>query len=388
MISIIIDFSKIILKSKLNLLNKKIKPFPKKLKHNIGLVLTIPNIIYSKLLNKKAGEDRVHFINSIIFVNSIIDYTYLQYETNLKICELYEPNTEVLSSILDSILHYLPNDFIISITIPIENKKLYKQLIYESFKNPFISNKSKLDLQFQNDMLILNKINNITSYDATNEVDFVIKKYKTKSNILRFKMTNITIKKLRYFSKIGNSINNDGTITQKETVGCFKIQKMNKNFIYLLEIDDGKTEIGSEEEVNIVNCHFSFHSHPVVLYDVYNFDFGWPSNSDYLVYLKSVEHHTIFHIVIANEGIYIISLSKEWSKSDDLSVSKKLEKFILNRFGFPKTKSHLTPQKYIKEVNSIKFEDKKIFNVEFKDWSKISESFSVFEPKLFLSSLL
>lgn len=376
MISIIIDFSKIILNSSLKLLEKKIKPYPKKLKHTIGLILTIPTQIHSKLLKQEAGQNRVDFMNSDYFVNSIINHTYFQYEPNLKICELYEPDFKILSSILDSILHHLPNDFIISIILSIENKPLYEQLIYESFKNPNIIKHSKLGISFKNHMLILEKINNLSSYDAKNEVDFVLKKYKTKpkTNKLKFKLNDKTIKKLKHFSNIGNSINENGTITQKEIAGCFKIQKMNKNFIYILELCDD-IKIGSEEEVDMVDCRFGFHSHPIVLYDLYNFEFGWPSNLDFLIFLKS---QTLFHMIITKEGVYILSLSKEWSKKK-FTVSNNLENFILQHYSFTKTNNKLSLKSYIKKINEIKYQNKKIFNLEFKVWNKIKDTFFIYE---------
>jgi len=379
MFSIVIDFSKIILHSKLTLLEKKIKPFPKNLNYKIGLILTIPNNTYDLLLKQKFGMPRINFINSPLFVNSIIDFTYIQYDPKRKICEIQKINSYTLSSILDSILYYIPNDFKILISITIENKKLINKCIYESFKNPHISNKSPLGIKYNTDMLFLNKINNIVTYDATNEVNFAFKNYKNKTNILQFKLNNETIKKLKYFSKLGNSINNDDTITQKEISGCFKIQNMDNNFIYNLELCDN-IKLGLEEEAEILNCKISFHSHPYSLYDIYKFKFGWPSNFDYMTYLHSIKN-TLFHIVVTNEGIYIISLSKEWSEKEDFTITNEIQNFILKNYKIKKTNNFLNVQEYIKKINKIKYKNTKIFNLQFQFWNQIENPFYIFQPK-------
>ena len=381
MFSIVIDFSKIVLNSKLTILGNKIKPFPKNLDHTIGLILTIPNELYDQLLKQDIGISRINFINSLSFVNLIIEYTYFQYDLNLKICELDRINYYTLSSVLESLISYIPNDVKISVAvqIPIQNKKLIYKLISENFKNPNISKKSRIGKEFKSSMLFLYKLNDVSTYDSTNEIAFKLMQYKTKSNILQFRFDNETIKRLKYFSKIGNSINGDKTITQKEISGCFKVQKMNNQFVYILQFFDEKIKLGSEEGAEIIRCRFSFHSHPFGLYDIYKFKFGWPSNFDYLAYLQSVQNCTLFHIVISNEGIYIISLSYEWSKNTDFTISDHLKSFILDKYKIRKTDSDLPLKKYINKVNQIKYKNKRIFNIEFRRWNHLKIPFNIFE---------
>ena len=383
MFSIVIDFSKIVIDSKLTLLGNKIKPFPINLKHTIGLILTIPNELYEQLLEQDIGINRITFINTPLFVDSIIDYTYFQYDSDMKICELHnlhKINCYAISSVLESLLYYIPNDVTISASIQIQNKKLISKLISENFKNPIISNKSSIGNQFEKSMLFLSKLNDIMSYDATNEVTFKLLQYKTKSNILQFRFENETIRRLKYFSKIGNSINNDKTITQKEITGCFNVQKMDNQLVYILQFCDESFKLGTEEGAEIISCRFSFHSHPFGLYDVYKFKLGWPSNFDYLAYLYSVQNHTLFHIVISNEGIYIISLSDEWSKNTDFRITDELNSFILDKYKIRKTDSDLTLKKYINKINGINYKNKRIFNMEFRSWNHLKIPFSVFEP--------
>jgi hypothetical protein len=231
-------------------------------------------------------------------------------------------------------------------------------------------------------MLFLSKLNDIMSYDATNEVTFKLLQYKTKSNILQFRFENETIRRLKYFSKIGNSINNDKTITQKEITGCFNVQKMDNQLVYILQFCDESFKLGTEEGAEIISCRFSFHSHPFGLYDVYKFKLGWPSNFDYLAYLYSVQNHTLFHIVISNEGIYIISLSDEWSKNTDFRITDELNSFILDKYKIKKTDSDLSLKKYINKINGINYKNKRIFNMEFRSWNHLKIPFSVFEPSL------
>ena len=381
MFSIIIDFTKIIKHSGLTLLESKIKPFPT-FNHTIGLILTIPSSIHDKLLEQPVGKNRIDFINSPLFVDSIIDFLYMQYEPSSKVCELQFTNPNTVSSILDSLLYYIPNDFKILTYTSIQNKQIIEKLIMYSFRNPYIANKSQLDYNLQNDMLFMCKINNIhNEYDATNDIAFTIARYKKGvDTVFQFKFDSLTVKKLKKLSRFGSSLNNDGTISQKEIVGCFnlkKIEKINDNFIHILQICDESFTFGTEEEVNNIKCRFSFHTHPFNLYDVYKFKLAWPSNADFIGYLSSVETGTLFHIVVGNEGIYIISLTEEWIKKGDFTVSKELKKFIIQNFKFKKTKADITLESYIRKVNDVRFQNKQIFNIEFRHWDELQNPFLI-----------
>lgn len=381
MFSIIIDFTKIVKHSGLTLLESKIKPFPS-FNHTIGLILTIPSSVHEKLLKQPVGKPRIDFINSPLFVNSIIDFLYMQYEPHTKVCELQFTIPDTISSVLDSLLYYIPNDFkILTYTQP-QNKKIINKLIINSFRNPYISNKSQLGQQFNSEMLLMSKINNIDEpYDATNDIEFTLSRHKQIYTAYQFKFDSFTIKKLKKLSRFGSSINNDGTISQKEIVGCFKLKKIEKindsDFIHIIQICDNSFTFGTEEEVNNIKCKFSFHTHPFTLYDIYKFKLAWPSNADYIGFLLSVETGTLFHIVIGNEGIYIISLSREWSRNTDFTVSDELKNFIIENFKFRKNKANITLKSYINKVNHIQFQNKKIFNLEFRNWNELKNPFSV-----------
>ena len=385
MFSIIIDFTKIIKHSGLTLLESKIKPFPT-FNHTIGLIVTIPSSIHDKLLEQPVGKNRINFINSTLFVDSIIDFLYMQYEPSSKVCELQFTNPNTVSSILDSLLYYIPNDFKILTYTSIQNKPIIEKLITNSFRNPYIANKSQLGYQFESDMLFMCKINNIhNEYDATNDIAFTIARYKNRvDKVFQFKFDSLTIKKLKKLSRFGSSLNSDGTISQKEIVGCFnlkKIEKIKENFIHILQLCDESFTFGTEEEVNNIKCRFSFHTHPFNLYDVYKFKLAWPSNGDFIGYLSSVETGTLFHIVVGNEGIYIISLSEDWIKNGDFKVSNELRKFIIQNFKFKKTHSDITVKSYIKKVNDVRFQNKQIFNIEFRNWDELQNPFSVWDIK-------
>ena len=380
MFSIIIDFTKIVKHSGLTLLESKIKPFPT-FNHTIGLILTIPSPIHEKLLEQPIGQTRIDFINSPFFVNSIIDFLYMQYEPRSKVCELQFTNPDTVSSVLDSLLYYIPNDFKILTYTSVQNKPIINKLIVNSFRNPYISNKSQLGQQFETDMLLMCKMNNIIkSYDATNDIDFTLIRHKNRvDSPYQFKFDSFTIKKLKKLSRFGSSLNNDGTISQKEIVGCFNLKKIDSDFVHILQLCDESFTFGTEEEVNSIKCRFSFHTHPFNLYDVYKFKLGYPSNVDYIGYLLTVETGTLFHIVIGNEGIYIISLSQEWSKKTDFTVSDELGDFIIQNFKFKKTKTDITLKSYINKVNQIQFQNKQIFNVEFRNWNELQNPFSVWD---------
>jgi len=133
-----------------------------------------------------------------------------------------------------------------------------------------------------------------------------------------------------------NTINGDGEITQKEVSGILQLEKRKENFI--LNIDESKRfNAHDEDTVRFVTGLINFHTHPISIYEKFDVDMLYPSPDDYISILTlllqpyyfenmtGMESPAIFSCVITKEGVYIVSLNKNYCTKSKI---KKLRESI------------------------------------------------------------
>jgi len=156
---------------------------------------------------------------------------------------------------------------------------------------------------------------------------------------------NFVKKDLVYLQKLvygGRTVNhNDDTITQKEVSGSLHLS-YNKNGFELGINKAKKFNAHDENKVRFVNGLITFHTHPEEVYLKYDVDLMYPSPSDYaslLTYMiqdYEFEDHNygsmplLFSCVVTKEGIYIISINKNYHTSKQML---KLRNAISDRKG-------------------------------------------------------
>jgi hypothetical protein len=360
--SLLVDFDNIIEPNNLPRLKHKIKPVPKCKNYNLGILITICDEHFQILSSIPIGQNRVNYLDNI--ASDIKHHTYIVYNKKQKICELHNADEKYLSTDLEGILEGLPNDVLIWISFPI-NKNI-NQYIKHNFKNAYISNISPLGYPYNNDYLCLSKLNNIKTYNATNEIKYVLKQYSKNNCSVKIKFTNDTIKYLKKLSKIGSTINKNGTISQKEIAGRFKNINTSKNHICTLEIDHNSIITGEEEGVHMVGGIYNFHTHPKQAYERNNVKLGWPSCQDYIGFLAASRvYNTIFHTVVSLEGLYFISHNKKTLNQN--KNKKDIKKFVMQNFNI-KYQNGKTVNWYLNKVNNLMFKNIHIFTVKYLSW--------------------
>ena len=381
MVSLLIDFNKIIKPNKLDLLESRISK-PPETKFMIGLVLVISEKQYDVLKSLPKGDKRVQYINSYEFVNSISDHSYIIYDEKRKICEIMEAERTLLLKVIENTLFNIPNDVTLCVRINLDSpsrNKLIKKYTDAGFKEPYISKTSPIGFNFQNFGLCLFRENNIVNNQAANDVKYVLDQLPNKKNSLcslKARLSNDAIKYLQQISKMGSTLNRSGIITQKEVAGRIVTGKITDDLTYYLEIDKSSIVYGEEEGVKIIGGLYNFHSHPAEAYDRNSVKFAWPSAQDYLGFMSSsIEYNTILHIVATLEGFYVISLHSEFPEKKEMN--KEMISFILKKYalGYKKSEGH-TPELYINYVNRIQYEGHPIFLVQYINWSN-SQSFFI-----------
>ena len=388
--AILIDYNNIIELNNLINIKQRIPPlsdiYTQNSSNYIGLILIIESLQIQNLENLPHGIDRVEYINSLSFVNSIKDYMYLIYDQKKSLCEIIDFKKEFAVEILESVLTSLPHDVIVLVNINLRDKnwiKLTKVYTDIGFNNPYISKGSLLGFSFNEYHLYLLKENNPhTTRNAFNDVLYVVDQFnnrKTQNCAIQIKLSKKTCNYFKQLAKSGATLNKNGSISQKETAGSLDIHSVDNNLVYSLDVNKNSIILGDEETVPIINSRYNFHSHPKEAYERHKVKMGWPSSQDFLGYLGSImQFRTILHIVVCIEGVYIISLGNFWVDKFD-QLDDKVISFIKKNYDDAYMSKKI--KEYIKKVNNIKYKDHPLFLIQYLDWDNIENTFSIFYPK-------
>jgi hypothetical protein len=367
MVTLLIDFNKIILDHDLSLIKEKINPFPNT-EHKIGVILIIPDKKLIKLKKLSKGKPRVNYINSIDFVNSIESFTYFIY--NNKICEILLKNYKMLNVILDCLYKNLPRNILLWISIKFDEKNKLNKVVKNNFKEPYISNKSLLDNNLVGYQICMSKKNNNKEkYNSKNEVKYVLNQFLLRDNCeMACKLDKNSVVFLKNICK---------TSKNNEISGSFKVNKINKDLVSIFGIDSKSIIKGKQDEVNVSESLYNFHSHPYNSYIKHDVKLAWPSSQDYVAFLTSnIEYNTLFHIITTLEGLYIISISKFSINK----VNKNMIPFIKNNYNFCYKKGD-TISWYLDKISDITYNNMPLFNVNYLSWKNSRNIFNIFYNK-------
>ena len=193
----------------------------------------------------------------------------------------------------------------------------------------------------------------------------------TKYCVIKCRLSAKTIKELR---KLCEEPEENGT--QKEKASNMSAIKMSTGNIYKIEINHDSMIKGDEIGVDIVPGLYNFHSHPRNAYKIYDVKLGWPSGQDYIGFLLAfVEDDTIFHIVASLEGVYIISIHKDWFSKK--KFTQEIGDFVNKNYTFS-YKEGDTISSYLAKINNIKYKGSdRIFILKFLPWEKADDIFTV-----------
>jgi hypothetical protein len=143
------------------------------------------------------------------------------------------------------------------------------------------------------------------------------------------------------------------TIEVSGSIVIDHIESEKNGFIHVVKLADSESyRFGGDENVKVKKDRYNFHTHPESAYIEHNVSNGWPSMADFRGYWN-FRGDTIFHSVIAREGVYIISLS-----------DGELKTFVDSTHDINKNDhNHLTPNEFANRINKLK-----VFKVDFIRW--------------------
>jgi hypothetical protein len=346
---------------------------PPKTNDGIGIVFLIPKKQYDFLNNTSNGDKKIAYISSDSFVKKVYGSYFVIYSEQKKICEIRGQidNPEHLNDVLRSLITYLPNDITVwTGVVPIKKSDIY---IKAGFDNPHISNKSLLKHRFHTTGVAFTKPNLSKKIDEStvrNKLQYASKKQGNVCNIhAKFTLTAVDYLK---------EINNPNKKNQKELAGSLIVSKVvNKGgkLVFELSPDPHSVVTGDNEEVDAVWSRYNFHTHPKKAYENHGVVRGWPSSQDYVGFL-GLNNHTIFHTVVTLEGIYVISLSPEWTgKMKDIDKTYVFKNYDINH------ESPITFNQYVNKINAKKYKGKQLFIVNYLPWRDACDSFPIYYAK-------
>ena len=355
-VELLVDYKKIIVDNNLDLLKTHVNM------ECSAVLFLIPSKIYQELNKQKLGNPRIHYINTQKFINSIQDMALFQVDKKKNTCLIIFDTPDMLYHVINVANVNLPPEVVLSIRILLDDVDTYlESILSNGFTNPYICN-GDLCMYRRN-------VGKIGLDDKTGEkrIRKVIDQYLENNHHCQISISfdTKTVEFLRDLCYGGHTMGKNGKISQREVAGSLRYDELTNKVI----LNDDSITIGKEDHVDLVNDFYNFHSHPEEAYVKYNTHIGFPSCQDFLGYLSSyINTGTILHAVSTLEGLYIISINKNWlGKKKELKTKEK-DKFIKSKYHILH-KTADTPQKYLDIVNNI---TDKIFDVHFLTWDEAS----------------
>ena len=387
--SLLIDYNSIISKydKYLNFFKNKIV-FPKivnndrrsalTFNYSFGICLIIPKIILETLDLEKNGISKIKYINSHFFLNKVSSMFYIIYDEKKKVGEIYGNifNSRNINLLISSLNNNFPSDTIFMSRIDKKNITIF---IEAGFHSSFICNKSPFIKTYKKNGLCVYR-NNIEPFQQNTksylELKNTVFNYKNKICKIRIKFNKETIDFLKNLCYTGMYIKNNKFV-QNEMAGSL-ILNINDQGYYDIVVKKEHIITGKEEEVYVVKSRYNFHTHPENAYIKNKVSDGHPSGQDYLGYLQAIKQYgTVFHCVVAIEGMYIISLKEYWCFQDRIySIPENTIEDIFNIEH--DSMSHIL---YMKTVNKLSYKKNPLFNVYFLEWDKYDTIFSIYSSK-------
>lgn len=342
--------------------------------HNLNFYNPKYILVYSKYEN----IDPRTIENYIIIIN------------NKNILELHIHKKLYLEKMLYLILNQLVNDFpldyIIKCNIKINSDdfaEIIEIIDKFNFNDPGINVKDKI--------VVLSKSNippfKIHNNQLVKKVLYMIENFlqsTEKHNCdIKIQLTEDAINVLKSLSHKSFYNNKTNDKIQKEFSGILnvsEIKNINNNLVITLNID-GNIASGQEDGVSGIDKPFTFHTHPKKTYDIQNVVYAWPSIEDLETTFNLISNSDgIMHLISTLEGIYIISIDKNWSNNNDKVKIDKSNIFYHYEIPYPQKheRKPLTPEEYVYKLNKNK---NLPLEIQYFNWNNLKNPINIYTEK-------
>lgn len=369
--------------------------FPKPevgLRGEIGMVTFVSSHILSKMNSLPLGKERIEFLKSLEFRNSIQGVQFVEYNKKKNLCvycgnERIEGVVKCLNNSLSGVRLW--------VSIPVKEleerkgKKLLLELNETGFGTVYRSSKTPFGKEIQDSICFVSSSSPSSGgggrggelrekINLSLQVENILKENKreneNKTCKVWIRIEPPALKLMRNCSIKKNNPQKQSN-PQKEMTGELLVKEVmnnKQNILYLLDVDEKSVESGEEENVSVDSTRYNFHSHPEEAYARHSVSKAWPSITDYLGYLK-LGNNTIVHCVATLEGLYVISFGSYWCNR-----LKEVDKnFVKKNYDYP-LDMKLNIDSYIERVNKTLYKGFPIFVVKYFEWEEAGTAFSVY----------
>jgi hypothetical protein len=358
----LIDIDDVIIKNNLHTLMSRLSIPPKQKGYRRAIVIRTNDI--NRLNSIRDPQQRLQFLDSNEFS---INNTSLLY-CNGDLCEMHNITD---SDMIPFITSSVNSNATFWVSVRSDDRDIINQLISQGFTSPFTCRISPFHTNVSDNTICMLKAPGSLSSDfnmTINDVDHVTFQQQDRSTCnITAHFTPDTVEYLREIPM------QNGT----EIAGAMKIsgnQRVGDKVIYDIEVNQNSIVKGENELVQVLNEKYNFHTHPRDAYIRNGVNHAWPSDHDYLGFLKAVFYsNSIFHVVATLEGVYIISIAPAYA--GDIHKIKSQQDYIEQVYKIPHS-SFKSPQEYIEHVNQLK-----IFTVVYFSWEDATSQFTVYYPK-------
>lgn len=341
-------------------IHKKIGNQPDTFSQNIFTFFLVI-LTKNKEIQTMLETDQIDYLNSSkLLVDANIYYLVCKEK---ELCEIISPPDENFGDVLSVIYSKFSSYTIlwISVDLKSENYKEKMRIYVENgFGHPYIVSKSPLQKVFPEFRVALLKKNQpdnkIIEVDKVfRHINYVINQVNNRTCKLYIRLNKISISYLKSLLNAKKEMSGNLYISD--------IEEENGNIIFTIDLHINSVITGEEESVDVSRSLYNFHSHPKMAYINNNVTKGWPSNKDYVGFIKL--HKTILHLVVTIEGIYSISFSSYWSsKIKDIDLN-----FVFTMYNIDHSENY-TSEEYVEKVNKILCKGYPIFEVVFRNWGE------------------
>lgn len=299
---------------------------------------------------------------------------------------------KMLYSILNKIVNDFPIDYVIKCNINItsnEFSEIIDIISKYSFDSPGINQNAKI--------VVLSKTNippckNHSNYIIIKKTIYMIENFIRnieKSNYCGVKiiLSKNCIDVLKSLSH-KSFYQKEKEQVQYEFTGHLDIESVkneNNNLLITLNINENNITSGGEDNVDGVDKPFTFHTHPKKTYDIQKVIYAWPSIEDLeTVYNLITKSSGVMHLIAALEGVYIISIDKEWKNIDKTNDG---DLFYHYQIPYPEKneKTPLTPDEYIYKLNKNK---NLPLEVQYFSWNNLENLINIYVEKTIENNLI
>lgn len=371
--TVLINYKEIVEPNRLDLLKKIVGTPVGSSNFEPVLLLSVTEQSKNALKNKPKGEERILYLNSSDFLESIKTHEFLFYNPKKKLCliskdtnlETTRPSEETFS-----------NETCFWVAIPTNlGMKVFRRFVEEGFRSPYVSTKSPI-AKIERSVCLMKfpetfgATSDLTDTDILNKIKD-LKSNKTGHCPIRIRLSKEALEYLKRTPRCHGTKD-----AENELTGELKISKVSPDGIYTINISSDSIKEGSAENVNVSPTRYNFHSHPKKAYIRHSVELGWPSVTDYLGYHQLGEN-TVCHFVATLEGLYVLSFGEYWCRH----LKNIPRKFISKNFDISHKKK-ISAQEYVKHINSILLQGKPIYKVYFFPWEKADTVFKIHYPPI------